>query len=165
MVALSGGAMKPKLYIETTVISYLAARRSRDLIVAGHQESTRKWWRERRGGFALFCSQLVVQEASAGDSDAVARRLRFLREVPVLVATDAIGELARRLTRSGGIPSEASEDAVHVAFAVIHGMDYLVTWNCRHIANAQIRNNLSATCYAAGYELPVICTPEELLGE
>ena len=156
--------MKAKAYIETTVISYLAAQASRHLIVAGHQKSTRKWWRERRRSFALFCSQLVVQEASAGDSKAAARRLRLLR-VPVLVATEAIGELARQLTRSGGIPREAPEDAVHVAFAVIHGMDYLVTWNCRHIANAQIRNNLSATCSMAGYQLPVICTPEELLGE
>ena len=157
--------MKAKAYIETTVISYLAAQTSRDLIVAGHQESTHKWWRERRRDFDLFCSQLVVQEASAGDSRAAARRLRLLRGVPVLVATEAIGELARQLTRSGGIPREAPEDAVHVAFAVIHGMDYLVTWNCRHIANAEIRNNLSATCSMAGYQLPVICTPEELLGE
>lgn len=157
--------MKDKVYIETSVVSYLAARPSRDPIVAGHQKSTHKWWRERRRDFDLFCSQLVVQEASAGDSDAAAKRLRLLRHVPVLVAAEAIGELARRITKSGGIPSEASEDAVHVAFAVVHGMDYLVTWNCRHIANAQIRHNLSATCNAAGYELPVICTPEELLGE
>ncbi len=106
----------------------------------------------------------MVQEASAGDFRAAARRLRLLRDVPLLVATETIGELARQLTSSGGIPSEAPEDAVHVAFAVIHGMDYLVTWNCKHIANAQIRNNLSATCFAAGYQLPVICTPEELLG-
>ena len=157
--------MKDKVYIETTVFSYLATHPSRDLIVAGHQKSTHKWLQERRRDFYLFCSQLVVQEASAGDSRAAARRLRFLREVPVLVATEAIGELARQLTRSGGIPSEAPEDAVHVAYAVIHGMDYLVTWNCRHIANAQIRNNLSATCSMMGYQLPVICTPEELLGE
>jgi hypothetical protein len=157
--------VKPKVYIETTVISYLAAQPSRDLIVAGHQKSTRKWWRERRRRFDLFCSQLVVQEASAGDPKAVARRLRFLRGVPVLIATDAIGELTRQLMRSGGISREAPEDAAHVAFAVINGMDYLLTWNCRHIANAQIRNNLSATCSMVGYQLPVICTPEELLGE
>ena len=157
--------MKDKVYIETTVISYLAAKPSRDLIVAGHQKSTHKWWREGRHNFQLFCSQLVVQEASAGDPKAAARRLRYLRDVPVRIATDETTELARQLTRSGGIPREAPEDAIHVAYAVTNGMDYLVTWNCRHIANAQIRNNLSWTCSTAGYQLPVICTPEELLGE
>ncbi len=157
--------MKDKVYIETTVISYLAAQPSHDLIVAGHQKSTHKWWRERRRDFDLFCSQLVVQEAAAGDSKAAARRLHFLKGMPVLVTSEAIRELTRQLTRSGGIPRETPEDALHVAFAVIHGMDYLITWNCRHIANAQIRNNLSATCSMMGYRLPVICTPEELLGE
>jgi hypothetical protein len=157
--------VKGKVYIETTVVSYLAARRSKNLIVAGHQATTRKWWRERRQDFDLYCSQLVIQEASAGDPKAAARRLHLLAGVPVLTATDAIADLTRLLMKSGGIPREAPEDAAHVAFAVMNGMDYLLTWNCRHIANAQIRNNLSATCSMAGYQLPVICTPEELLGE
>lgn len=156
--------MKDKVYIETTVISYLTARRSSDIVVAGHQRTTWNWWRLRRNHFELHCSQFVLDEAAQGDPIAARRRLRILRDFPLLTATEAVQDLARHLVRSGGIPPEADRDALHIAVATVHGMDYLLTWNQRHIANAQNRNNLSATCAAEGFELPIICTPEELMG-
>jgi predicted nucleic acid-binding protein len=157
-------AVRHKVYIETSVIRYLAGRRSTDLIVAGHQETTRKWWRDRRGEFKPYCSQLVVREASKGDARVARWRLQLLRGLPVLQVDQAAEALAARLTRSGGIPREAPEDALHIAVATVHEMDYLLTWNCKHIANAEIRWNLSATCSAEGLVLPIICTPEELMG-
>ena len=157
--------MKDKLYIETTVISYLAARRSTDVVVAGHQKTTRNRWRLRRHEFDRYGSQFVLDEAAQGDAIAARRRLRLLRDFPLLAATEAVQHLARRLIRPGGIPREADRDALHIAVAAVHGMDYLLTWNQRHIANAQNRNNLSATCAAEGFELPIICTPEELMGD
>ena len=156
--------MKDKVYIETSVVSYLAARRSADLIVAGHQETTRKWWRDRRGEFEAYCSELVIREASQGDPRVARRRVRSLTGLPVLQVSQAAELLAIRLMKSGGIPRQAPEDALHIAIATVHGMDYLLTWNCKHIANAEIRWNLSATCSAEGFVLPVICTPEELMG-
>jgi hypothetical protein len=156
--------VKDRVYIETTVVSYLTARRSSDIVVAGHQRTTWNWWRLRRNHFELHCSQFVLDEAAQGDPIAARRRLRILRDFPLLTATEAVQDLARRLIRSGGIPPEADRDALHIAVATVHGMDYLLTWNQRHIANAQNRNNLSATCTAEGFELPIICTPEELMG-
>lgn len=156
--------MKDKVYLETSVVSYLAARRSTDLIVAGHQETTRKWWRDRRRTFETYCSELVVREASRGDPRVARQRLRLLAGLPVLQVAEAAEQLAARLMKSGGIPREAPEDALHIAVATVHGMEYLLTWNCKHIANAEIRWNLSATCSAEGFVLPVICTPEELMG-
>ena len=157
--------MKNKVYIETTVISYLTARRSSDVVVAGHQKTTRNWWRLRRDQFEIYGSQFVLDEAVQGDPIAARRRLRLLRDFPLLAATQAVQDLARRLIRPGGIPREADRDALHIAVAAVHGIDYLLTWNQRHIANAQNRNNLSATCAAEGFELPIICTPEELMGD
>lgn len=151
------------MYVETTIVSYLSARKSADVIVVGHQQATRKWWRLRRPEFQLYCSQFVLDEAAQGDTDAARRRLRLLRQLPVLAASLAVQMLARKLIRSGGIPREAGIDALHIAVATVHGIDYLLTWNQRHIANAQKRNNLAAACAAEGFELPVICTPEELM--
>lgn len=161
----SGSSLKNKVYIETTVISYLTARRTSDVVVAGHQKTTRNWWRLRRNRFQIYCSQFVFDEAEQGDPIAARRRLKILRNFPLLAATEAVQDLARRLIRSGGIPREADRDALHIAVAAVHEMDYLLTWNQRHIANAQNRNNLSATCAAEGFELPIICTPEELMGD
>ncbi|MBN1608431.1 MAG: type II toxin-antitoxin system VapC family toxin [Polyangiaceae bacterium] len=152
-----------RAYLETTVISYLAARPSRDLRVAAHQQATSEWWMHRRHEFELYVSQLVFEEASAGDEDAVARRLELLRSVTLLDLTDECLALAERLLADGSVPKEAAEDALHIAVAAVHGMDYLLTWNCRHIANATMRVRIQGTCYEAGYDVPVICTPEELL--
>ena len=152
-----------KLYLETTVISYLTARPSRNLRVVAHQEITADWWARRRVRFNLYVSRLVVDEASAGDVEAAARRLATLDGIPRLELTEPVSMLAARLVAEAAIPREAIEDALHVAVAAAHGMDYLLTWNCRHIANATMRNRIADICAASGFEAPVICTPEELL--
>lgn len=157
--------MKPKIYIETSVISYLTARRSRDLIVAAHQQVTEDWWLLRQSDFEFFVSQSVVAEAAAGDPDAARSRLAAIESVALLDINAEVEELASGLLATEIVPRKASEDAVHIAVATVHGMDYLLTWNCRHIANAEIRHRLVEAMLGRGYLLPVICTPEELAGE
>jgi hypothetical protein len=154
-----------RIYLETTIISYLAARPSRDLRVAAHQQATAEWWAGRRHDFALYVSQLVLEEAAAGDADAAARRLGLVEGLDLLNLTDACLVLAEKLVADGAIPAEAEADALHIAVAAVHGMDYLLTWNCRHIANATMRTRIQASCFEAGYDAPVVCTPEELLEE
>lgn len=156
--------MKPKVYIETTIVSYLAARSSRDLIIAAHQQLTQEWWDNRRENFDLYISQVVIQESGAGNTLMAQKRLEALETIPLLdLRQEAVG-LARALVEKGPIPDKAKVDALHIAVATVHGMDYLLTWNCKHIANAEMQTAVAAVCRAAGYEPPVICTPEELLG-
>jgi hypothetical protein len=157
--------MKPTVYLETTIISYLAARPSRDLIIAAHQQLTHEWWEYRRADFDLFISQLVLQEASAGDPQVAQQRLHLVGRLPLLTLTEDAVALARALVNKGPIPPKAEVDALHMAVAMVHGMDYLLTWNCKHIANAAMRTAIETICRAHGYEPPVMCTPEELLGE
>jgi len=157
--------MKSKVYLETTIVSYLAARPSRDLITAAHQQVSREWWENRRTDFDLFISQLVIQEASAGDEQAVQRRLQTLEELPLLELNGQAIDLAKALIDEGTLPAQAAGDALHIAVATVHGMDYLLTWNLKHLANATIRNAIAVACRAHDYEPPVICTPEELLEE
>jgi predicted nucleic acid-binding protein len=156
--------IKPKLYLETSIASYLTARPSHDLIRAAHQQITRDWW-EMRSSFSLYISQFVLDEARAGNAEAAGRRLSVLREASLLELTPETGELAREILGRGGMPSKAYVDAVHVALAAVHGLDYLLTWNCTHIANATMRGKIEAICRAAGFEPPVICTPVELVKE
>jgi hypothetical protein len=134
------------------------------VIIAGHQEITREWWERRRGSFQIFISQLVLDEASAGDPTASRERMRLLQSLPLLDLTPEVTALASALVAAGRIPRKAATDAAHIAVAAVHGMDFLVTWNCVHIANAVMTKALAATCTQHGYECPVICTPEELLG-
>jgi hypothetical protein len=157
--------MKSRVYLETTIPSYLTSRPSRDLIIAGHQALTREWWEKRREAFQLYISQLVVDEASAGDPIAARERLKVLQDVPLLDITPEVAELASSILSSGIIPRKAATDAAHIAIAALHGMDFLVTWNCAHIANATIARALASICREHSCECPVICTPEELLGE
>lgn len=157
--------MKPTVYIETTIFSYLTSRPSRDLLVAGHQQVTQDWWERRRGDFDVVCSEVVVTEAGEGDPDAAAKRLRALEGVAVLGLTEAALELAAQLIGRGAVPPQKPEDAFHIALAATHGADYLLTWNCAHIANAQMRQMVEGVCLSLGYEPPIICTPEELMGE
>ena len=156
---------KPIAYLETTFVSYLTARRSRDLVVAAHQEVTREWWDDRREAFHLVASQLVVAEAAAGDPDAARRRLDLLDEIELLEITQEAKELARTLVATGVVPAKATEDALHIAVAAQSGASYLLTWNCKHIAHAAIRNRIEDVCRRAGLEPPVLCTPLELLEE
>lgn len=159
-----GQDIKQTIYLETSVISYLAARPSRDLIVAGHQQITGEWW-ETRQQWQLYVSALVINEAGFGDVDAAARRLALIDGIPSLAVNDAAVDLAQRLLTGAALPTKAKEDALHIAVAAVNGMDYLLTWNCAHIANASRRSLITILCEAAGFRTPVICTPEELLGD
>jgi hypothetical protein len=155
---------KPRVYLETSVISYLTARLSRDLVTVGRQELTREWWEQHRTRFHLFISEFVATEAAAGDPEAARSRLELLAQVPEVTLTDETRELARSLVQPGPIPQSSAIDAFHIAAAVTGAADYLLTWNFKHLANAELRKGIDAICLAAGYEPPVICTPEELMG-
>ncbi|MFQ6091072.1 MAG: type II toxin-antitoxin system VapC family toxin [bacterium] len=157
--------MKPTAYIETTIVSYLTSRLSRDLIIAAHQQLTQEWWGDRRQEFDLYVSELVVQEAGAGDPSEAQKRLDALEDIPQLELSENCRSLARELLDRHAVPAEAVEDALHIAVSAVHGMDYLLTWNCAHIANAQMREAIEGVCRASGYEPPIICTPEELMGD
>ena len=149
---------KPKTYVETSVVSYLTAWPSRDLVLAAHH---RDWWATRRS-YELFTSQFVLDEAAAGDKSAAASRLVALEEAVLLDVTEDAIVLAKSLVRGGGLPGKARVDALHVAMAAVHGMNYLLTWNCTHIANASLRSRIEDLCRFGGFEPPVICTPLEL---
>lgn len=155
---------KPTVYVETTVVSYLTAWPSRDLVRAAHQQITREWWDTQRGLFDLFASELVIRESSAGDSTAAQQRLQALADVPLLAVTDAATELAAHLVQAGALPKKSTADALHVAIAAVNGIDYLLTWNCRHLANAVMRNTIEAACIERGFRPATICTPEALTG-
>ena len=153
------------VYIETSIASYLTARPSRDLRAAAWQQTTAQWWEQERPKYELFTSELVLAEARAGDPDAAARRLAVLEALPLLSVTDDAKDLAQRLVTDGGMPPHAAADALHVAAASVHCMDYLLTWNCRHIDNAAQKPLIRSICALAGHTCPEICTPLELLSE
>ena len=144
--------MKPTVYLETTIVSYLTAWHSRDLIRAAHQEITRLWW-DSRGGYNLHISQVVLDEAGAGDAAAAAERLEALAGLPLLEQTDEAVLLARDLVRGAALPSKAAIDALHIAIAAVNGTRYLLTWNCTHIANAAMRGKIGEVCRPAGFSL------------
>jgi len=155
--------MKFKVYVETSVISYITAPPSRDLIVAANQQVSQEWWRERQERFSLYASQLVMREISTGNEDAVSRRVKLLAEFEFLEITDEATRLAGIFIQQKAIPPKAAEDALHIAIAAVHGMDFLVTWNFKHIANAVLRVNIESICRLQGFEPPVICSPQELM--
>ena len=157
--------MMESVYLETTFISYLVARPSRDLLVAGHQQATHDWWTDRRGGFDCYVSQVVVEEASRGDSDEIQKRKAVLANLPVLEVTQDAEALTRAILAVGVIPPHAVRDAAHIAVAAVHEVEYLLTWNCKHLANAQIVRRIAMVCERLGYRMPIICTPEELMEE
>lgn len=155
--------MVPTVYIETSVVSYLTSRPSRDLVTAAHQRLTLEWWSGIRPAFNVVVSELVLQEAALGDPESAHRRLAAISGLPVLVMTEAGRDLARSLLADAAIPETALADALHIAIAAENGASYLLTWNCRHIANARARHAIERTLRASGYDPPVLCTPEELL--
>ena len=154
--------MKSKVYIETTIVSYLVALPSGDIIQRAHQQITHQWW-ERRDRFDLYVSRAVVAEARRGNPDAAARRLGALRGIPRLAGGRRVVDLARALVQRGTLPVQARMDAAHIGIAAANGMDYLLTWNLRHLANASIRGKIEEVVRAAGMVPPIICTPEELM--
>ena len=156
---------KPAVYLETSVVGYATSWPSRDLVVAGHQQITRQWFAVRTEAYELYISQLVASEASGGDEVAARERAAFLQGIAWLDITDAVGDLAATLVANGAVPRKAGEDALHIAVSAVHGVDYLLTWNCKHIANAAMRQAIESACRETGYEPPVICTPEELMND
>lgn len=155
--------MKPTVYIETTIPSYLTAWPRRDVVRAGEQQVTRDWW-ARRSEYELRVSSLVLLECGAGDAEAAALRLAALDGIPLLAQTPEAVVLAETLLREVPLPPRAAADALDIAVAAVNGISYLVTWNCTHIANATLRPRIEDLCRRSGYEPPVICTPKELLG-
>ena len=157
--------MKKSVYIETSIPSYLTARPSRDVRAAAWQQITTEWWDAARQDYEIFTSELTMIEAAAGNPDAAERRFAVLREIPELKIDEEVQELAELLISEGGIPTSAEADALHVAVATVHRIDYLLTWNYRHIDNAAKKPIIRSICIGAGYPYPEICTPMELLPE
>ncbi len=157
--------MAPKVYLETSVVSYMTSRLARDVVVLAHQQLSREWWEVRRGEFELYTSEVVVAESERGDPEAARARREILRQTRKLAASEVAEQLVPVLLRATGLPPKALADMAHIALATVHGMQYLLSWNCKHIANAAVRRTVIRTCRERGYEPPVICTPEELMGE
>ena len=151
-----------RVYLETTFVSYLTARASRDVVIAGHQQSTKEWWDDCRGDYQLCASELVFREAGAGDPQAAQERLDVLKNVVVLETRQEALDLAKDLVQAGALPAKAFEDALHIAIAADQKIPYLLTWNLRHMANATMRPLIETVCANKGYKAPIICTPEEL---
>ncbi|MBL0717242.1 MAG: type II toxin-antitoxin system VapC family toxin [Desulfosarcina sp.] len=156
--------MPPTVYLETTIPSYLTAWKSKDIIIAGKQEVTRIWWNERRDDFLLYVSPYVLDEVSHGDPEAAQKRMEIIQNIPVLAVDEEVARLAEIIIKDTIIPEKASTDALHIAVATRHGIDFLLTWNCTHIANAEIMRKVDKTMENHGFEIPVICTPDELMG-
>ena len=152
----------PRLYIETTIPSYLVAGRSRDLRLAAHQEVTEEWWTTRRQDYELYISDFVLDEAAEGDASFAEKRQQALAGIPSLEITTEVDQLAALFLARGLIPEKAALDAFHVAVSAVHAMDFLLTWNCRHINNVNIIRRLERLCAESGFSCPVICSPDEL---
>jgi hypothetical protein len=156
--------MAQAVYLESSIISYLAARPSRDIIVAARQQLTQEWWQRRRGAFDVYVSELVLAEINAGDPEAAEKRQAIVQGIELLEISDEATDLAEHIVRTAGLPDKAAADALHIAIAACHGMDYLLTWNAAHIANAEFRPRVESSCRGYGYSPPVLCTPDELMG-
>ncbi len=157
--------MSETIYIETSIVGYLTVRPNNNLILMANAEATREWWDSRRNDFTLYISQVVLDEVARGDAEISSRRLEMLLDFPLLAVDDTVQDLAAQFLNKSNLPPKAADDALHIAVATVYGLDYLLTWNCRHIANAQIQKKLLQISGDAGYELPTICTPYELMGE
>jgi predicted nucleic acid-binding protein len=155
--------MKNSVYIETSIVSYLTARPSNDIRSVSQQNITSEWWDFRRNEFDLFISEFVIVEASRGDKNAAAKRLAAIEGIAELEVLNTTAKLARSLISQGSLPTKAEIDAFHVAVAATHGVEFLLTWNCKHIANAIMRPKIEQVCREEGFEPPIICTPTELL--
>lgn len=155
----------PSAYIETTIPSLYVGRPSSRLVEAARQSLTRVWWDEQRNEFSLVCSQTVLDECGEGDSEMASKRLELLEGIPLLDLTADVGALAKELLAKQIIPAKAADDAIHIAVASVHGIDYLVTWNCKHLANPRNWRRISDCVASFGYRATVICTPEDLIGD
>ncbi len=152
------------VYVETTVVGSIAGRLHPNPIIAARQTTSRVWWSDASTRFNLFVSQLVEDECLAGDPDAAQERIEALVGIPRLRIVDSAQDLADLLMNHKAIPESEPRDALHIGIAAVHGIQYLVTWNFKHIANATLRNRINRVCRDAGHEPPIICTPEEIAG-
>lgn len=157
-------SVKPMVYLETTVPSYLAARMTSDPVRSAHQRITAAWWESRRNHFEICISQLVLDEASAGDPEAARARLGLIKNLRALDLNEDVWELASALVHALSLPARAASDAAHIAVATAHNVHFLLTWNCTHIANAELLRRIEQVCKDHGFSCPVICTPQELMG-
>ncbi|WP_041431567.1 type II toxin-antitoxin system VapC family toxin [Synechococcus sp. PCC 6312] len=157
--------MSETVYIETSILGYLTARSTKNLILAANMELTKDWWELRRSDFSLYTSEAVLDEVAQGDPLIAPQRLAILRNIPLPSLNKAVEDLAVHFLALSSLPAKAKVDVIHIAAATIHGMDYLLTWNCKHIANAQIQGKLAEISLAFGYVLPILCTPNELMGD
>lgn len=154
-----------RIYIESTIPSYVVARPARDLLQAARQHLTRDWWDLKREQHEMFTSQVVLDEISDGEAEMARQRLKLLRGVPLLELNATANDLGREVLRSGLLPATADGDAAHIALATVHEMDILLTWNCRHIANVAIQQRLRRLVEQNGYTLPSLATPEEFMSD
>ncbi|MDR2934605.1 MAG: type II toxin-antitoxin system VapC family toxin [Candidatus Adiutrix sp.] len=154
---------KENVYVETSVISFLAARLTRDVVKLAKQEVTREWWQRHGPRFNLYISAAVVAEIKRGDAEAAKQRLLLIRGLPELDINDEVINLYERLIADKALPATAAADALHIAVAAVHGIAYLLTWNCTHINNAFQKPKIRTAVTRAGYEEPIMATPEELI--
>jgi len=152
------------VYIETSIVSYLTARPTSDLLAAAWQKVTVDWWDTQKNRFDLYTSDVVTEEAGRGHPEAAARRLEALSDIPVLTITDTAVTLSKTLIQEGAVPVKALGDSLHIAISAVHGIDYLLTWNCRHLDNAETKPFVRSICAIYGHTSPEICTPQELMG-
>lgn len=155
---------KPRLYLETTIPSYLTAWPNSDLVVVAQQKITKDWWRDRREHFDIYISEFVWEEAADGDPEAAKERLEVLKPFQWLEASEQVIQLGSLFIAPGILPEKAATDAAHIAVCAVHKIDYLMTWNCRHIANGEIVKQVRRVCEQHGFQCPTICTPLELMG-
>lgn len=156
-------SQKPRVYIETTVISYLAARLSQDATIATRQRLTQQFWYEHAHRFELVISPTVISEINRGDTEAADYRLNLVSDITRLPMSDAISDLAQNLLDAGAVPRNAEADATHIAIAAINNIEYLATWNYKHIANVFKRQHIEQICTDEGLRPAIICTPAELI--
>lgn len=157
--------MKPKVYVETSVISYLAARTSRDVIIAGRQAATHDWWENHRQRFEVFVSALVEQEIGRGNPEQSRARLEVVATIESIAVSSAAVAISEALLSSAAIPGHCEDDALHIGIATVQGVDFLLTWNFKHINNARKTKDIVRIIEALGYSAPKICTPDELGGD
>jgi len=155
--------MKESIYIKTSVVSYYVSKPSRDIIVLAHQQITTEWWPKAVKRFDVYISEVVVEEAAAGNKESAEQRLNELKGFPYLELTEKVEKIAQIYMEKLGIPQKALRDAAHLAVASVHNIDYLVTWNCVHLANGEIIKKLLKINEKLSIKTPVICTPEELM--
>ena len=153
------------VYIETSIVSYLRQNPSSQIVTAARQLLTHRWWNEERGQYELVISQYVIDEASAGNPTLAAERMQLLDGIPLLPHAPEIVTLAEQIMSLGVLPEKAQVDALHIATVAYHEIQYLLTWNCKHIANAKILPRIHDLLAMQGIPIPIICTPEELLGD